>query len=282
MMAQDNAGGISFRKMHGLGNDFVVLDARSAALTLTQDSAKAIADRRTGIGCDQILIIEPPRNGGDAFMAIRNADGSAVASCGNGSRCVARLLLDETGKNEVVLETGAGPVVATALPGGLIAVDMGPAYDTWQDIPLSQDVDTLHLPISEGPLHDPVGVGVGNPHMVFFVDDAEAVDLSALGPKLEHHALYPERTNVEAVQLLDRTHLRMRVWERGVGITHACGTGACATLVAAVRRGLTERKAVVTLDGGDLEIEWRADGHVIMAGPAVETFIGTMDRSLLS
>tara|TARA_R110000868_G_scaffold166368_5_gene400371 strand:+ start:1736 stop:2584 length:849 start_codon:yes stop_codon:yes gene_type:complete len=282
MMAQVHSGGFEFRKMHGLGNDFVVLDARAAVVTLTPDSAKAIADRRTGIGCDQILIIEPARNGGDAFMAIRNADGGVVASCGNGSRCVARLLLNESGKDEIVLETAAGPVIAKNMPGGLIAVDMGPAYDSWRDIPLAQDVDTLHLHISEGPLQDPVGVGVGNPHMVFFVDDTDAIDLANLGPKLEQHALYPERTNVEAVQVLDRTHLRMRVWERGVGITRACGTGACATLVAAVRRDLANRKATVSLDGGDLEIEWRADGHVIMAGPAVETFTGILDRSLLS
>lgn len=282
MVAQVDSGGVSFRKMHGLGNDFVVLDTRSAALTLTPESAKAIADRRTGVGCDQILIIEAARNGGDAFLAIRNADGGVVASCGNGSRCVARLLLDESGKDEIVLETVAGPVIAKAVPGDLIAVDMGPAYDAWQDIPLAREADTLHLQINEGPLRDPVAVGVGNPHIVFFVDNAEAVDLAAAGPKLEHHPLFPERANVEVVQVLSRTHLRMRVWERGVGITRACGTGACATLVAAVRRGLADRKAIVSLDGGDLEIEWRDDGHIIMAGPATETFTGTLDQGLVS
>lgn len=274
--------GFSFRKMHGLGNDFVVLDARSAARKLTATSAKSIADRRTGVGCDQILIIEPPRRGGDAFLAIRNADGGEVDSCGNGSRCIARLLLDETGKDEIVLETNAGPVRAQRAHDGLIAVDMGPARDAWQDIPLAEQSDTLHLNISEGSLRDPVAVSVGNPHMVFFVDDAETADLATLGPKLEIHPLYPERANVEAVQVVTRAHLRMRVWERGVGITRACGTGACAVLVAAARRELSDRKAIVSLDGGDLEIEWRADGHVIMTGPVAEAYTGTIDRSLIS
>jgi len=274
--------GVPFRKMHGLGNDFVVLDARSAALNLTVDTAKAIANRRTGVGCDQILVMEPPRNGGDVFMGIRNSDGGEVASCGNGSRCVARLILDETGKSEAVLETTAGPVVARATENGWIAVDMGPAYETWSDIPLARETDTLHLPISEGALSDPVAVGVGNPHMVFFVNDAQAINLADLGPKLEHHPLFPERTNVEAVQVIDKGHLRMRVWERGAGITQACGTGACATLVAAVRRGLANRKATITLDGGDLEIEWREDGHIIMTGPASNAFTGVLDKSLLS
>jgi diaminopimelate epimerase len=274
--------GFSFRKMHGLGNDFVVLDARSAAISLTKDSAHAIADRRTGAGCDQILIIEPPRSGGDAFMSIYNADGGEVDSCGNGSRCVARLLLDESGKDEIVLETKAGPVAAKRAHGSLIAVDMGPARDAWQDIPLAEQSDTLHLNIGEGSLRDPVAVNVGNPHMVFFVSDVETVDLATLGPELERHPLFPDRTNVEAVQMIGGAHLRMRVWERGVGITRACGTGACASLVAAVRRGLSGRKAVVSLDGGDLEIEWRADGHVIMTGPVAETYIGSLDRSLIS
>ena len=279
---QTAAAGLPFRKMHGLGNDFVILDARSAAVTLTPQSAKAIADRRTGVGCDQILIIEPARIGGDVFISIRNADGGEVASCGNGSRCVARLLLDECSKEEVVLETSAGPLIARQFPDGLIAVDMGPARDGWRYIPLAAQADTLHLHVNEGPLQDPVGVSVGNPHMVFFVEDAEAIDLASVGPTLEHHALFPDRANVEAVQVLSETHLRMRVWERGVGITRACGTGACASLVAAARRGLTGRKAIVSLDGGDLDIDWRDDGHVIMAGPVAEAFTGTLDGSLLS
>lgn len=282
MATSTTTAGLPFRKMHGLGNDFVVLDARAGDLRLTPETARAIADRRFGIGCDQIMIIERPRNGGDAYLAIRNADGGVVESCGNGSRCVARVLLDETGKQTLTMETLGGPIIATRAERGLISIDMGPARDAWQEIPLAQAADTLHLKIGEGPLQDPVGVNVGNPHAVFFVPDVNAVDLTAVGPKLEHHPLFPQRTNVEAVQVLSRTHLRMRVWERGVGITVACGTGACATLVAAVRRGLSDRKATVTVDGGDLQIEWRADGHVIMTGPVAETAQGTIDRSLLS
>lgn len=274
--------GVAFRKMHGLGNDFVVLDARSGDLMLTPKSARAIADRRTGVGCDQIMILERPRGGGEVFLAIRNSDGSIVESCGNGSRCVARLLLDESGKDRLIMETLGGPIIATRAHNGLISIDMGPARDDWKSIPLAQATDTLHLNVGEGPLQDPVGVNVGNPHAVFFVADTASIDLATVGPKLEKHALFPERVNVEAVQVLSRTHLRMRVWERGAGITLACGTGACATLVAAVRRGLAERKAIVTVDGGDLEIEWRADGHVIMTGPVAETFTGTLDPSLLS
>ena len=272
---------LAFRKMHGLGNDFVVLDGRARALALTAESARTIADRRMGVGCDQILIMEPARNGGDVFMTIRNADGGEVESCGNGSRCVGRLVMDETGKDKIILETVGGPVVATRAAKDLIAVDMGPARDAWESIPLAEAVDTLHVPLREGLLQDAVAVNVGNPHAVFFVNDAETIDLAKLGPKLECHPLFPQHTNVEAVQVLNRGHVRIRVWERGVGITRACGTGACAATVAAVRRGLTDRKVTVTLEGGDLEIEWRADNHVIMTGPVTETFAGTLDGSLL-
>lgn len=278
--AQPQSAGLPFRKMHGLGNDFVVLDGRRARLRFSGESAAALAHRRTGVGCDQILILESPRNGGDAFMAIRNSDGGEVQSCGNGSRAIARVLFEETGKDKITIETLAGPVIAWRADNGLIAVDMGPAQTDWRHIPLAAETDTLHLGIGEGPLQDPVGVSMGNPHAVFFVKDAGAVDLAAVGPKIEHHALFPERTNVEAVQVLNRGHLRMRVWERGSGITMACGTGACATVVAAARRGLADRSAVVTLDGGDLFITWRDDGHVIMIGPAEESFRGTLDAHL--
>jgi diaminopimelate epimerase len=272
--------GLPFRKMHGLGNDFVVLDARRQPIPLSATAARAIADRRTGIGCDQIMIIEPARSGGDAFLVIRNADGGVVESCGNGTRCVARLLMDESGKDGLTLETLGGAVVAKRA-GGLVSLDMGPAKTDWQAIPLKQPADTLHVPVSAGPLQDAVAVNVGNPHAVFFVKDADAVDLKSLGPKLEHDPMFPARVNVEAVQVLSHSHIRMRVWERGVGITQACGTGACASAVAAALRGLTGRKVKVTLDGGDLEIEWRADNHVIMTGPVSEVFTGTLNRSLL-
>jgi diaminopimelate epimerase len=281
MTANLSSAGFPFRKMHGLGNDFVVLDARRTGLRLSPDQAKALANRRTGVGCDQILIIELARDGGDAFMAIRNSDGGEVESCGNGSRCVAHLLMNETGKDSVTLETLAGPIVARRAKDGLVSIDMGPARLDWQQIPLAKDTDTLHMGIGEGPLQDPVGVSMGNPHAVFFVSDVADIDLNNVGPKLEHHPLFPARANIEAVQVLSRDHVRRRVWERGAGITQACGTGACAALVAAARRNLTDRKATVTLDGGDLHIEWREDGHVIMTGPVAESFVGTLDRSLL-
>ncbi len=275
--------GLAFTKMHGLGNDFVVLDARAAPLALTDAQVRAIADRRTGIGCDQLLVVEPPRNGAaDAFLRIRNADGSEVAACGNGARCVAAMIMAEQGAERVLIETEAGVLEARAGASGEIAVDMGRASLEWRDIPLAHDADTLHLGIAAGPLVDPVGVGVGNPHAVFFVDDAEAVPLDAVGPEIEHHPLFPERTNVEAAQVLSRRRIRLRVWERGAGITRACGSGACAALVAAHARGLTERAADVDLDGGTLKIEWLEDGHVVMTGPAAVSFAGTLSEALLA
>lgn len=274
--------GLPFRKMHGFGNDFVVLDARARPLELSEAQARAIADRRTGIGCDQILIIEPPQADGDAFMTVRNADGGVVASCGNGARCVAAVVMDDLQKDAVTLETLAGPISATRADDHLITVDMGPALLDWQDIPLALEENTAHLDLVVGPLSNPVAVSMGNPHAVFFVDDVHAIDLDEIGPVIENHVLFPKRTNVEIVQVIDRSHVRMRVWERGVGITQACGTGACAVGVAAARRDLTDRDVTVTLDGGDLHIVWREDGHVMMTGPATDVFTGTLDRSVLS
>jgi diaminopimelate epimerase len=273
--------GLPFIKMHGLGNDFVVIDARARPVAVSDAQARAIADRKTGVGCDQFIIIEPPANGvADAAMRIHNADGGEVEACGNASRCVARLLMQEKGTRRVTLDTAAGRLIAEDAGEGRIAVDMGLARLDWRDIPLSREMDTLHLDLSQGPLRDPVGVNVGNPHAVFFVPDAEAIDLEALGPQLEHHPLFPERANIEAATVLSRRRIRMRVWERGVGITRACGTGACATLVAAARRGLAERRAEILLDGGPLEIEWLADGHVRMTGPVATSFTGILDASL--
>ncbi|MBT3358226.1 MAG: diaminopimelate epimerase [Rhodospirillales bacterium] len=276
---------LPFVKMHGLGNDFVVFDARRQSLELSADQVRAIANRNTGVGCDQLIIMEPPRDGAaDVFMRIRNADGSEVEACGNATRCVASTVMKERGANTIVIETVVGLLHATAAAddGGndLITVDMGPVRLDWQDIPLAQAMDTLHLGIEEGPLRDPVGINVGNPHAVFFVDDVESLPLETVGPRVEHHPLFPARINVEAVQVLSPTRLRMRVWERGTGITRACGTGACATLVAAHRRGLAERTAEVVLDGGTLRIEWNDQDHVLMSGPAATSFAGTLDCSL--
>ncbi len=276
------AHGRPFLKMHGLGNDFVVLDARQGPMTLSETAVRAIADRRTGVGFDEMLILERAHDArADAFMGIRNADGSVAEACGNGARCVAWLLMKERGADRVRIETLGGMIEATAAADGRVSVDMGPARTEWREIPLAEPADTLHLPVSQGTLADPVGVSMGNPHAVFFVPDAEAVDLAALGPGLEHHPLFPHRANIEVAQVLGPGRIRMRVWERGAGITRACGSGACAVQVAAARRGLAGRKGEVLLDGGPLTIEWRDDGHVVMTGPVAVTFAGTLDATLL-
>lgn len=274
--------GRDFLKMHGLGNDFVVVDARLRPLALSTEAVRAIADRRTGVGFDQMIVIEPAKSKlADAFMTIWNADGSEVSACGNASRCVAWMLMRDSGQSHAVIETKAGLLDAQSAAGGLISVDMGPAHLDWRDIPLGEPVDSNHLPVDLENLADPVGVGMGNPHAVFFVPDAEAVDLARLGPILERHPLFPERCNIEVVHQLDQGRLRMRVWERGAGITPACGTGACATLVAAARRGLTGRSGEVVLDGGSLFIEWMKDDHVLMTGPVALSYSGQLDPSLL-
>lgn len=273
-----------FTKMHGLGNDFVVIDARERPFALDDARARAIADRRTGIGCDQLLILERPagaRGLADVFMRIRNNDGGEVSACGNGARCVADYVMRETGRDAIVIETAAGMLDASLATSGArgerrVTVDMGPAKLDWREIPLAEAQDTNHVALALGPLKDPVAVSMGNPHAVFFVDDAEAIDVAGLGPVLERHSLFPERANIEIVQVLGPERLRMRVWERGVGITQACGTGACAVAVAAARRGLTGRRATVVLDGGELDIEWLQDGHVLMTGPVAVSFTGEL------
>ncbi len=273
--------GLPFIKMHGLGNDFVVLDARQSPIELSTSQVQAMADRRTGAGCDQFIVMEPAQNkGADIFMRIRNADGNEVEACGNATRCIARLVMEETGKTEVVVETVVGLLHATDA-GETVTVNMGPAQLDWASIPVAEECDTLTMPLTVGPLEGPVGVNVGNPHAVFFVEDAERIDLTAAGPHVETHPFFPERINVEVVTVLDDGSLRMRVWERGVGITQACGTGACAVLVAAVRRNLIQgRKADVVLDGGTLGIEWLENGEILMTGPASRAFSGTFDPSI--
>jgi diaminopimelate epimerase len=274
---------VPFTKMHGLGNDFVVLDARRAPIRLSEAQTRAIADRHCGVGCDQLVVIEPAANKlADVFMRIRNADGGEVAACGNASRCVAVLVMKEKATDHVVIETAAGLLDIESAGDGLITVDMGPVRLDWREIPLARPADTARLGLEVAPLKDPVAVNVGNPHAVFFVDDAESVPLASVGPRIERHALFPERTNVEVVQILSPSELRVRVWERGVGITQACGTGACASVVAAHRRGLAGRKATVRLDGGPLTIEWLKDDHVLMTGPVATSFTGVLHPSLLA
>lgn len=273
---------IAFRKMHGLGNDFVVVDARDTPLTFSEAAAAAIADRRTGVGCDQLIAIGNSANpGAEARMAIFNADGGQVGACGNATRCVAALIMAETGQKRTAIETTAGILDAEAVGPRTVAVDMGEAKLNWRDIPLAKVADTTRINLEVGQLSDPTAVNMGNPHAVFFVDDAEAIDLETVGPAIETHPMFPERTNVEVAEVIGPKRIRMRVWERGVGITRACGTGACATVVAAHRRGFAERSAEVVLDGGTLAVEWMENGHVRMTGPVKSVFRGVIEKNLL-
>jgi len=274
--------GLPFIKMHGLGNDFVVIDARKRPIALSAPAARAIADRRRGVGCDQLIVLEAPRDRDtQAFMKIRNADGGESAACGNATRCVGAFLMAESGAKEARIGTEAGILVAEG-SGAAVTVDFGAPRLDWREVPLAKACDTLHVPISEGPLSDPACCSMGNPHGTFFVPDADAVDLATHGPKLEHHPMFPERANIGVAQVISRDRIRLRVWERGAGITLACGTGACAALVNASRRRLADRKATLILDGGSLTIEWReSDGHVLMTGPVAISFTGEIDPSLV-
>jgi diaminopimelate epimerase len=276
-------GTIGFRKMNGLGNDFVVLDARGRSLALSPDTVQAIADRKEGIGCDQLIALEPSRRA-DVFMRIWNADGGEVGACGNAARCVAALVAGEEGRSQVSIETESGVVGAAVNKDGSVTIDMGAPRFAWDQIPFAVPVsDTREVEI-EGVSDLPAAsmVNVGNPHCVFFVDDIDAHDLARLGPMLERHPLFPERANISLVQVISPDHLKVRTWERGAGLTRACGTAACASAVAAARRNLIGRKVRVTLPGGDLEIDWREiDGHVLMTGPYALDYEGTLPADLL-
>ncbi len=279
-MSQIAALGLPFRKMHGLGNDFVVLDARETAIDLTRDQVRRISDRKLGVGFDQMVTLAPSDTA-DAVMRINNWDGGEVETCGNAARCVGWLLMRESGKSSVTIDTKGGLLRASTAGDGLITVDMGvPRFD-WQSIPLAREMDTAALDFRLGPLERPAAVNVGNPHVVFVVPDAEAIDLEALGPRIEHDPLFPQRTNVEVVTVRDRGHVRMRVWERGVGITRACGTGACAVGVSVARLGLTDRRVAIDLDGGRLIIDRTDDDRILMTGPVAESYAGKLDPSLL-
>jgi diaminopimelate epimerase len=283
-----DAGVLKFRKMNGLGNDFVVLDARADALALVPDAIRAIADRKEGIGCDQLVALEPSDKA-DVFMRIWNADGGEVAACGNAARCVAALMAEEQGRPQVSIETEDQVLGAVVGSDGQVTIDMGVPRLAWDEIPLAEPFhDTRRIELQAGPIdapviHSPAVVNVGNPHALFFVDDVEAIDLARIGSMLEHHPLFPERANISVVQVLAPGHLKVRTWERGAGLTRACGTAACASAVAAIRRELTGRKVTVTLPGGDLVIEWReSDGHVLMTGPYAVDFEGTLPEGLLA
>lgn len=262
---------IPFVKMHGLGNDFVVLDGRAQALpALTEATARRIADRREGIGCDQLILLEPAEASDcDLRMRIFNSDGGEVESCGNASRAVA-LLIGQAAR----VETGGGAIELSPHEGGA-SVDMGVPRFEWDAIPLAYAMDTLAMPVGWEELNAPSAVNVGNPHVIFFVTDVDAVPLERLGPEIEHDPLFPERVNVNVAAIESRDRIRLSVWERGAGLTRACGTGACASAIAAMRRGLVERQVTVALPGGELAIGWGEDGRITMSGPAAESFRGT-------
>ena len=273
-MQQRSDTGLPFMKMHGLGNDFVIVDARAHPVQITPALARGIGHRQFGVGFDQLAVIENGES--DAHLVFYNSDGSISATCGNATRCIARFLMQESGKSELTLTTSHGTLQARDAGDGLTSVNMGHPQLDWADIPLAEKVDTLELPIEGGP----VATGMGNPHCTFFVEDAEAIPLAEFGARYEHHPLFPQRTNVQVAQVTGPDHIRMRVWERGVGITLASGSSSCATAVAAARRGLTGRKVEIELDGGTIWIDWCEDG-VWMTGPTCHVFSGTLTPEFL-
>lgn len=271
-----------FRKMHGLGNDFVIFDGRTDPFKLTWDQARNIADRHRGIGCDQVITMLPSEKA-DVFMRIQNADGSEVNACGNAARCVGDILLGQD-KDKVTIETGAGLLVAYR-DSPFITVDMGKPMRFWGNIPLSREMNTNHIDLNVGPLSHAVAVNMGNPHVVFFVDNVHDIPLEELGPKIEHDPLFPERVNVSIVDVRTNhgsTYLRQRVWERGAGITEACGSAACAVMVAASVRGIVDRYATVVLDGGELRMQWDEHDHILMTGRVCRVFEGQVNLDWMS
>jgi len=271
-----------FVKMNGAGNDFVVVNALETPFAPTADQARAIADRKAGEGCDQLIALEPSTTA-DAFMRVWNADGGVVETCGNALRCVGWMLLQSSGKDEVSIDTLGGPTTARRAPGGRITVDMGAPRLDWQQIPLDEAMDTRGIELQVGPidapvLHTPGAVSMGNPHVVFFMDHTpDDAFVRGTGSLIEHHPRFPEGVNVGFAHVLAPDRIRLRVWERGAGLTRACGTGACAALVAAARRGLTRRTATVEVDGGELTIVWdEASDRVLMTGPVEVERTGTL------
>ncbi len=268
--------GIGFMKMHGAGNDFIVIDSRGRGAVVTAALAQALGDRNRGVGFDQLAEIRDAKEA-DFALDFWNNDGSRAGACGNATRCVSDYVMRELGKDMITLTTARGGLRAVRGADGRVSVNMGPPQRDWDQVPLAYDVDVLHLPLAR----DPVAVGMGNPHCVMFVPDADAVDLATLGPVYEHDPLYPHRTNVEFASLIAPNTLRMRVWERGAGITLACGSGACATAVAAHLRGLTGRQVDLVMDGGTLSVDWRDDG-VWLTGPVVHVFDGHLSAAYLA
>ncbi|MCB2053652.1 MAG: diaminopimelate epimerase [Geminicoccaceae bacterium] len=269
---------LPFIKMHGLGNDFVVLDARAAPIALRHEEIRRIGDRHRGVGFDQLVLIEAADDV-DARLRFFNADGSASGACGNGTRCVARLIAEDAGRPEVSLRTDAGTLSARLLDDGRVRVAMGEPRLDWRDIPVVESCDTLELPLDHDDLPRPVGVSMGNPHAVFLVEDVDLVERH--GAVLERHPFFPERANIGFARVFSRDRMRLRVHERGAGLTLACGSGACAAMVAARRRGLVGDRATLILDGGELDLEWPGHGPVVMTGPVATAFRGEIDRRSL-
>ena len=276
MQHADTSLGLPFMKMHGLGNDFVVIDQRGNNIRVSESLARALGDRHRGVGFDQLAVLDDVTDA-DIGLTFFNSDGSTAGACGNATRCVARFEMDRRGITSLTLKTERGVLQAEDAGAGLTRVNMGAPLLDWRDVPLAREMDTLALPIEGAP----TATGMGNPHCTFFVDDAEAVDLSTFGPAHEHHPLFPERTNVQVAHVVGNDHLRMRVWERGVGVTLASGSSSCATAVAAVRRGLTGPQVRIDLDGGQIDIDWRDDG-VWMTGPTAHVFTGTLTPEFLA
>ncbi|WP_394198870.1 diaminopimelate epimerase [Litoreibacter albidus] len=276
MQHADTSLGLPFMKMHGLGNDFVVIDQRGNNIRVSESLARALGDRHRGVGFDQLAVLDDVTDA-DIGLTFFNSDGSTAGACGNATRCVARFEMDRRGITSLTLKTERGVLQAEDAGAGLTRVNMGAPLLDWRDVPLAREMDTLALPIEGAP----TATGMGNPHCTFFVDDAEAVDLSTFGLSHEHHPLFPERTNVQVAHVVGDDHLRMRVWERGVGVTLASGSSSCATAVAAVRRGLTGPQVRIDLDGGQIDIDWRDDG-VWMTGPTTHVFTGTLTPEFLA
>jgi diaminopimelate epimerase len=273
--------------MNGLGNDFVVLDARARPIKIGPEEVQRIGDRTSGPGCDQVIVLEPSK-AADVFMRIFNSDGSEVGACGNAARCVALLLSGELGRSDVTIDTGGGLLRAAVESAGSITIDMGTPRFGWDEIPLAEPFhDTTGIELQIGPidapvLHSPSVVNVGNPHAIFWVDDVAAHDLGRFGPLLENHPIFPERANISLAQVTSPSTIKLRTWERGAGLTKACGTAACAAAVAAARKGLTGRQVTVELPGGSLFIDWTTNGHILMRGPAELEFEGALAAETLS
>jgi diaminopimelate epimerase len=277
-----------FRKMNGIGNEFVVFDGRDAPVRLEQEAIRRLG-AEAAIGFDQMITLERSKSGADVFMRIHNKDGGEVDACGNATRCVGWLVMDETGRKTAAIETNAGMLSAfdTGAPE-MITVDMGKPRFGWREIPLAKEfADTRAIDLSLGPVDAPIlsspsAVSMGNPHAIFWVDDVDSLDLTRIGPILEHHPMFPDRANISLAHVTARDAITVRTWERGAGLTKACGTAACAAAVAAMRKGLCDHRVTVTLPGGPLLIEWREDGHVMMTGPVETEFTGVLDPETLA